>query len=109
VVGAVGACDGLFFVLRKLRIRLRLRCLFCWSCAVFYLRRVAIRIFGFWPRSCGRFGFGRDGVAVFEEDALQRFVPFALVVDQGAGADGSKHGGGGRRDGFAGSAMGMAA
>lgn len=39
-------------------------------------------------------------VSVFDDDAFGRVVPFAFVVDQGAGADGVENAGGGGRDGF---------
>ena len=37
---------------------------------------------------------------MFNDDAVRRVGPFAFVVDEGAGADGVKHGGGGGRNGF---------
>ncbi|MGD0305193.1 MAG: hypothetical protein ABSC71_10230 [Candidatus Acidiferrales bacterium] len=37
---------------------------------------------------------------MFDDDAFGRVVPFAFVVDQGAGANGVENAGGGGRDGF---------
>ena len=37
---------------------------------------------------------------MFNNDAVRRVGPFAFVVDEGAGADGVKHGGGGGPNGF---------
>jgi len=71
------------------------------------LRKVAIRIGGFWCRFGGRsrgsgdgFGLGSGDVVVFDDYAFRRVVPFTFVVDQGAGADGLEDLAGGGGDGF---------
>ena len=62
------------------------------------MRRVHIRNFGLRPGDGGWIGVGGDGICcrlwsvdVFDDDAARGLVPDAVVVNQGAGADGVEY------------------